>query len=193
MKNVMASLRPLSHADFMDSIIGPAMSASHAAAWCTKEPNARTRPGPFSIMMAMAFGSDEQRAMAQSALNRWWWPSLMMFGPHDADSEHSSRSMEWKIKRQSNDELRQAFIDQTVSQTEVLKLSIPDPDLSWNESTGHYDIGEIDWAEFQRVVAGNGPCNRARLAHHQAAHESGAWVREAVRGYQQTNEGVGSQ
>lgn len=155
-----------------------------------KEESFHQRQG-YQIMMAMAFGSEEQREMAQSALNRWWWPSLMMFGPHDADSEHSSRSMGWKIKRQSNDELRQAFIDQTVPQTEVLKLSIPDPDLTWNEATGHYDIGEIDWAEFQRVVAGNGPCNRTRLTHHQAAHDSGAWVREALQNYQQTNDEVG--
>src|SRR5690606_24114263 len=134
-------------------------------------------------LMALAFGSPEQKAMAQDALNRWWWPSLMMFGPHDGESAHSAQSMKWKIKRQSNDELRQAFVDQTVPQAEYLGLTIPDPDLKWNEERGHYDFGEIDWEEFQRVISGDGPCNRERVAHHRKAHEEGAWVREAVRAY----------
>lgn len=147
-----------------------------------KEESFHQRQG-YESLMALAFGSPEQKAMAQDALNRWWWPSLMMFGPHDGESAHSAQSMKWKIKRQSNDELRQAFVDQTVPQAEYLGLSIPDPDLKWNEERGHYDFGEIDWDEFQRVISGNGPCNRERIAHHRKAHEDGEWVREAVRAY----------
>jgi ring-1,2-phenylacetyl-CoA epoxidase subunit PaaA len=147
-----------------------------------KEESFHQRQG-YESLMALAFGSPEQKAMAQDALNRWWWPSLMMFGPHDAESAHSAQSMKWKIKRQSNDELRQAFVDQTVPQAEYLGLTIPDPDLKWNEERGHYDFGEIDWDEFQRVISGDGPCNRERVAHHRKAHEEGEWVREAVRAY----------
>ncbi|MGQ9425145.1 1,2-phenylacetyl-CoA epoxidase subunit PaaA [Gilvimarinus sp. F26214L] len=142
----------------------------------------------YESLMALAFGSPEQKAMAQDALDRWWWPTLMMFGPHDAGSAHSARSMQWKIKRKSNDELRQAFVDQTVPQAEYLGLKIPDPDLKWNEERGHYDFGEIDWEEFDRVISGNGPCNRQRLTHHRRAHEEGEWVRAAVRAYEAKQE-----
>lgn len=147
-----------------------------------KEESFHQRQG-YESLMALAFGSSEQKAMAQDALNRWWWPSLMMFGPHDGESAHSAQSMKWKIKRQSNDELRQAFVDQTVPQAEYLGLEIPDPDLKWNEDRGHYDFGEIDWEEFQNVISGNGPCNRERITHHRKAHEEGEWVREAVRAF----------
>ena len=108
----------------------------------------------------------------------------MMFGPHDAESAHSAQSMKWKIKRRSNDELRQQFVDQAVQQAQAIGLVVPDPDLAWNEQRGHYDFGAIDWEEFQRVVSGNGPCNRQRLAHHVSAHQEGAWVREAMAAYE---------
>ena len=148
-----------------------------------KEESFHQRQG-YLIMMVLARGSGEQQAMAQDALNRFWWPALMMFGPHDAESSHSSQSMTWKIKRQSNDELRQKFVDQTVEQAEVIGLTIPDPELKWNAARGHYDFGEIDWAEFRRVVSGDGPCNRQRLAHHRRAHREGAWVREAMAAHE---------
>lgn len=147
-----------------------------------KEESFHQRQG-YQSVMALAFGSEEQKAMAQDALDRWWWPTLMMFGPHDAESANSAQSMKWKIKRESNDSLRQRFVDQTVPQAEYLGLRIPDSKLQWNESRGHYDFGEIDWEEFNNVVQGNGPCNRQRLAHHVQAHEDGAWVREAVKAY----------
>ena len=137
----------------------------------------------FEIMQTLAKGSEEQREMAQDALNRWWWPTLMMFGPHDAHSMHSQQSMKWKIKRQSNDELRQQFIDQTVEQADHIGLTIPDEKLKWNEERGHYDFGEIDWGEFERVLMGHGPCNQSRLQARQKAHEEGAWVREALSAY----------
>ncbi len=127
-----------------------------------KEESFHQRQG-YEIMLALCRGSDAQRAMAQDALNRWWWPSLMMFGPHDAESAHSAQSMQWKLKRQSNDELRQKFVDQSVPQAEFLGIRIPDPKLRLDEATGHYVFGEIDWSEFQRVVSGDGPCNRERL------------------------------
>jgi ring-1,2-phenylacetyl-CoA epoxidase subunit PaaA len=149
-----------------------------------KEESFHQRQG-YESLMALAAGSGEQKAMAQDALNRWWWPTLMMFGPHDAESAHSAQSMLWKIKRQSNDELRQKFIDQTVPQAEYLGLTIPDPHLKWNAERGHYDFGEIDWEEFNRVISGNGPCNRQRIAHHKAAHEEGGWVREAMHAYEE--------
>jgi ring-1,2-phenylacetyl-CoA epoxidase subunit PaaA len=131
-------------------------------------------------MMALARGSVVQRAMAQDALNRWWWPVLMMFGPHDGDSTHSERSMQWKIKRQGNDELRQKFVDQTVPQADYLGLTIPDPKLKWNEARDHYDFGAINWDEFNRVISGKGPLNRERLGARRKAHEEGRWVREAA-------------
>ena len=121
--------------------------------------------------------------MVQDATNRWWWPSLMMFGPHDADSPHSGESMKWGIKRISNDELRQKFIDATVPQAEVLGVSLPDPQLAWNEERGHYDFGPIDWSEFWNVVNGHGPCAKDRLAARVKAWEDGAWVREAALAY----------
>jgi ring-1,2-phenylacetyl-CoA epoxidase subunit PaaA len=144
-----------------------------------KEESFHQRQG-YEIMLTLSRGSHEQRAMAQDALDRWWWPSLMMFGPHDADSAHSQRSMRWKIKRQSNDELRQKFVDQAVPQAEYLGLTVPDPDLNWNDERGHYDFGAIDWDEFHRVLAGNGPCNRERMAERRRSHAEGQWVREAM-------------
>ena len=144
-----------------------------------KEESFHQRQG-FQIMLNLANGTPEQKDMAQDALNRWWWPSLMMFGPNDDASKHSAQSMKWKIKRFSNDELRQRFVDMTVPQAELLGLSIPDPDLTWNESTGHYDFGPIDWSELEQVIQGNGPCNKERLATRVQAHENGAWVREAA-------------
>ena len=149
-----------------------------------KEESFHQRQG-YEIMLVLANGSADQKAMAQDALNRFWWPTLMMFGPHDAASAHTAQSMKWKIKRQSNDELRQKFVDQTVPQAEFAGLSIPDPALAWNEARGHYDFGEIDWDEFERVVAGDGMCNRQRLAHHLEAHEEGEWVRAAMHAYEQ--------
>lgn len=144
-----------------------------------KEESFHQRQG-FQIMLTMAQGTPEQKAMAQDALNRWWWPSLMMFGPADADSIHSADSMRWKIKHFSNDELRQRFVDMTVPQAEVLGLEIPDPDLKWNEERGHYDFGAIDWEEFYQVIKGNGPCNKQRIEARKKAHDEGAWVREAA-------------
>ncbi|MBT6263581.1 MAG: 1,2-phenylacetyl-CoA epoxidase subunit A [Halieaceae bacterium] len=148
-----------------------------------KEESFHQRQG-YNIMMTLMQGAELQREMAQDALNRWWWPSLMMFGPHDAESAHSAQSMKWKIKRRSNDELRQQFVDQAVQQAQAIGLAVPDPDLVWNEQREHYDFGAIDWEEFQRVVSGNGPCNRQRLAHHVSAHKEGAWVREAMAAYE---------
>lgn len=144
-----------------------------------KEESFHQRQG-FEIMLTLSQGSVEQKAMAQDALNRWWWPSLMMFGPPDQDSKHTAQSMKWKIKRFTNDELRQRFVDHTVPQAEFLGLQIPDPDLKWNAETEHYEIGAINWEEFQAVLQGNGPCNRQRLQARRKAHEDGAWVREAA-------------
>jgi ring-1,2-phenylacetyl-CoA epoxidase subunit PaaA len=144
-----------------------------------KEESFHQRQG-FEIMLTLTQGTQAQRAMAQDALNRWWWPSLMMFGPSDADSKHSAQSMRWKIKRFSNDELRQKFVDITVPQAHFLGLSIPDDELHWNEAAQHYRVGPIDWSEFQAVLKGNGPCNRERLEARRRAHEAGRWVREAA-------------
>ena len=144
-----------------------------------KEESFHMRQG-FELMQALCNGCKEQKEMAQDALNRWWWPTLMMFGPHDAESYHSQQSMKWKIKRQSNDELRQKFVDQTVKQTQHLWLEIPDPDLKWNEERGHYDFGPIDWSEFEKVVKGKGHSNHARMQARRKAHEEGRWVRDAV-------------
>lgn len=144
-----------------------------------KEESFHQRQG-FEIMMKLCRGTPEQKRMAQDALERWWWPSVMMFGPSDRDSQHSAQNMAWRIKRFSNDDLRQKFIDMTVKQAEHLGLTIPDPDLKWNVERGHYDIGEIDWDEFWTVVKGDGPCNRQRMEHRIRAHEEGAWVREAA-------------
>jgi ring-1,2-phenylacetyl-CoA epoxidase subunit PaaA len=149
-----------------------------------KEESFHQRQG-YEIMLTLCRGTAEQKAMAQDALNRWWWPSLMMFGPHDSESTHSEQSTRWKIKIVSNDGLRQKFVDQTVPQGEFLGLSFPDPNLKWNTERGHYDFGEIDWSEFKNVVQGNGPCNRERLQARVNAHEEGAWVREAALAYAQ--------
>jgi ring-1,2-phenylacetyl-CoA epoxidase subunit PaaA len=147
-----------------------------------KEESFHQRQG-FDIMLTLCRGTDEQKAMAQNALNRWWWPSLMMFGPNDSESTHSAQSMAWKIKRFSNDELRQKFVDATVQQAEFLGISVPDDDLKLDEETGHYSFGEIDWQEFIDVIAGNGPCNKQRIEKRRAAHSDGAWVREAAQAY----------
>ncbi len=147
-----------------------------------KEETFHQRQG-FEILHVLAHGTPAQHAMAQESVNRWYWPSLMMFGPPDTESAHSERSMAYGIKRFSNDELRQRFVDMIVGQAEALGLTLPDPDLRWNEERGHHDFGEIDWAEFTRVLKGNGPCNRQRLAHRRAAHAEGAWVREAAQAH----------
>jgi ring-1,2-phenylacetyl-CoA epoxidase subunit PaaA len=147
-----------------------------------KEESFHQRQG-FEILYTLSHGTPEQKAMAQDAVDRWWWPSLMMFGPPDDQSPNSAQSMAWKIKRFSNDELRQKFVDMTVPQSEVLGLTLPDPDLRWNDETGHFDFGAIDWSEFFEVLKGNGPCNRARMEHRVRAHEDGAWVREAASAY----------
>jgi len=144
-----------------------------------KEESFHQRQG-FDIMLTLSRGTPAQKAMAQDALNRWWWPVVMMFGPSDAASIHSTQTMRWGIKRISNDDLRQKFIDATVPQAELLGLAIPDPQLKWNAERGHYDHGPIDWDEFWRVVNGDGPCNRERLGARVRAHEKGAWVREAA-------------
>ncbi len=143
-----------------------------------KEESFHQRQG-FEIMLTLSRGTPEQRAMAQDALNRWWWPCLMMFGPPDGESQHSDQSTLWKIKRFSNDELRQKFVDATVPQAHHLGLVIPDPAMT-QDADGHWRYGEIDWAEFKQVLAGQGPCNRERLAARNAAHEDGAWVRDAA-------------
>lgn len=157
-----------------------------------KEESFHQRQG-FEIMLTLCRGTAEQKRMAQDALNRWWWPALMMFGPSDANSPHSAQSMAWKIKRFSNDELRQKFIDVTVPQAEHLGLRVPDEDLKLNEETGHYDFGEINWEEFHQVLAGNGPCNKERLAARVNAHEDGRWVREAAAAYAAKQEERASQ
>ncbi len=147
-----------------------------------KEESFHQRQG-YEIMVTLSRGSAAQKAMAQDSLNRFYWPALMMFGPHDSESAHSARSMKWKIKRETNDDLRQKFVDQTVKQIEVLGLEHPDKDLKWNEERGHYDFGEIDWDEFYNVINGNGHANRQRIEHHVRAHEEGEWVREAMHAY----------
>jgi ring-1,2-phenylacetyl-CoA epoxidase subunit PaaA len=147
-----------------------------------KEESFHQRQG-YELLYALAHGSAAQRTMAQDAVDRWWWPSLMMFGPPDSTSAHTARSTQWKIKRQTNDELRRRFVDITAPQADVLGLTLPDPRLTWNPDSGHYDIGPIDWAEFESVLAGDGPCNRQRVARRVAAHEDGAWVRAAAAAY----------
>ena len=155
---------------------------SRAMVKICKEESFHQRQG-YEIMMHLANGTKEQKAMAQDALNRWWWPSLMMFGPSDENSPNSAQSMKWKIKRKSNDTLRQEFVDKTVPQAEFIGLTIPDPDLKWNEERKSYDFGEMNWDEFYDVVKGNGPCNKQRIANHINAHEEGRWVREAAAAY----------
>ncbi len=144
-----------------------------------KEESFHQRQG-YDILLTLSRGNAAQKRMCQDAINRWWWPSLMMFGPNDAHSPHSAQSMKWKIKRVSNDELRQRFVDMTVPQCEILGMKLPDDQLKWNPERGHYDFGEIDWSEFNNVLKGNGPCNKERLADRLNAHLEGAWVREAA-------------
>ena len=144
-----------------------------------KEESFHQRQG-FEILLVLSKGSPEQRAMCQDAINRWWWPSLMMFGPKDGESTHSDQSMTWKIKRKSNDELRQQFVDMIVEQAKILNVTLPDSELKWNAERGHYDFGEIDWVEFWNVVKGNGPCNKQRLEARRKAWTEGAWVRDAA-------------
>jgi ring-1,2-phenylacetyl-CoA epoxidase subunit PaaA len=144
-----------------------------------KEESFHQRQG-YELLLTMMRGTAAQRDMVQEAVNRFWWPSLMMFGPPDADSPNTAQSMEWGIKRHTNDELRQRFVDMSVPQAEKLGVTLPDPALRWNDSRGHYDFGAVDWAEFKAVIAGNGPCNAQRVARRKAAHDEGAWVREAA-------------
>ncbi len=172
------------------------------AAICNQVPLCRTSYGPYAramirickeesfhqrqgyeLLMTMMRGTETQRRMVQDAVNRWWWPSLMMFGPPDAASSNTEQSMAWRIKRHTNDELRQKFVDMTVPQAEALGVTLPDPELKWNPERGHHDFGEIDWDEFWRVVGGDGPCSRQRVEHRRKAHEDGAWVREAAAAY----------
>ena len=147
-----------------------------------KEESFHQRQG-FETLLVLSKGTKEQREMCQDAINRWWWPSLMMFGPKDSESTNSDQSMKWKIKRKTNDELRQQFVDMIAEQVKLLGMTLPDPDLRWNESRNHYDFGEINWDEFWQVVKGNGPCNKQRLDARRKAWEEGAWVREAAQAY----------
>ena len=155
---------------------------SRAMVRICKEESFHQRQG-YEIMSVLAAGTPEQKAMAQDALNRFWWPSLMMFGPPDASSPNTAQSMRWKIKRETNDELRQKFVDRTVPQAEFIGLTVPDKDLKWNEAKQSYDWGTPDWEEFNNVIKGNGPCNKERLGARVKAHENGAWVREAAAAY----------
>ena len=148
-----------------------------------KEESFHQRQG-FEILLVLSRGSTEQRALCQDAIDRWWWPSVMMFGPGDDASSHSAQSMKWKVKRFSNDELRQRFIDMCAEQVKILGMKIPDPELKWNEERQHYDFGPIDWEEFWRVVNGDGPCNKERLAARVKAHEEGKWVRDAALAFE---------
>ncbi|MGI8624973.1 MAG: 1,2-phenylacetyl-CoA epoxidase subunit PaaA [Geodermatophilaceae bacterium] len=147
-----------------------------------KEESFHQRQG-YELLMTMMRGTEAQRKMVQESVNRWWWPSLMMFGPPDDESPNTEQSMAWKIKRHTNDELRQRYVDMSVPQAEALGVTFPDPELRWNSVTGHYDFGQIDWEDFKRVVSGDGPCNAERIAHRRTAHEDGAWVREAAIAY----------
>jgi ring-1,2-phenylacetyl-CoA epoxidase subunit PaaA len=154
-----------------------------------KEESFHQRQG-YELLLAMVNGTDAQREMVQESTNRFWWPSLMMFGPADGDSPNSRQSMEWGIKRHTNDELRQRFVDMTVPQAEALGVTLPDPGLRWNAERGHHDFTEPDWGEFKAVIAGSGPCNAQRLARRRRAHEDGTWVREAAQAYAEKHEGV---
>ncbi len=147
-----------------------------------KEESFHQRQG-YEIMLSLCNGTEAQKAMAQDALNRWWWPSMMMFGPRDEDSPNTEQSMKWKIKKKTNDELRQQFVDQTVPQAEILGLTVPDKDLKWNDERGHYDFGTIDWNEFWDVVKGNGLMNEKRLKDRNEAWDEGKWVRDAASAY----------
>jgi ring-1,2-phenylacetyl-CoA epoxidase subunit PaaA len=147
-----------------------------------KEESFHQRQG-FEILLILSGGTQEQKEMCQDAINRWYWPSLMMFGPHDSESTHNEQSTQWKIKRMSNDDLRQKFVDMIAEQVKVLGMTIPDKDLKWNEERKHFDFGEINWDEFWNVVKGNGPCNKERLEARKKAWEEGAWVREAATAF----------
>lgn len=147
-----------------------------------KEESFHQRQG-FEALLVLSIGTDAQKAMCQESINRWWWPSLMMFGPKDSESTNSDQSMKWKIKRKTNDELRQQFVDMIAEQIKVLGMRLPDDQLKWNEERKHYDFGEINWVEFWNVVKGNGPCNKQRLDARKKAHDDGAWVREAASAY----------
>ena len=147
-----------------------------------KEESFHQRQG-YELLATMMRGTEAQRRMVQDATDRWWWPSLMMFGPPDGDSPNTERSMAWRVKRNTNDELRRRFVDMTAPQAEALGVTLPDPELRWNAERGAYDFGAIDWDEFKRVLAGDGPCNRDRVARRRVAHEEGAWVREAALAY----------
>ncbi|TDQ50283.1 ring-1,2-phenylacetyl-CoA epoxidase subunit PaaA [Actinorugispora endophytica] len=147
-----------------------------------KEESFHQRQG-YELLLRMMEGTPRQRAMVQDAVDRWWWPSLMMFGPPDAESPNTRQSMAWRVKRDTNDDLRQRFVDMSVPQARRLGVTLPDPDLAWNAERGHYDFGPVDWAEFKRVISGDGPCNAERIARRRAAHENGAWVREAATAY----------
>jgi ring-1,2-phenylacetyl-CoA epoxidase subunit PaaA len=144
-----------------------------------KEESFHQRQG-YELLMTMMRGTDAQRAMVQAAVDRFWWPSLMMFGPPDAASANTEQSMAWGIKRHTNDELRQRYVDMSVPQADKLGVTLPDPDLRWNDARGHYDFGQVDWDELKAVISGNGPCNAERVAHRKTAHDNGAWVREAA-------------
>jgi ring-1,2-phenylacetyl-CoA epoxidase subunit PaaA len=180
------------------------------AAICNQVPLCRTSYGPYAramirvckeesfhqrqgyeLLRTMMGGTDEQRVMVQESVDRWWWPSLMMFGPPDHASAHTARSMAWGIKRHTNDELRQKFVDMTVPQAEALGVTLPDPELEWDPSTGHHRFGEPDWDELTRIISGDGPCNAERVATRRAAHEDGAWVREAAQAYAARGDLVG--
>lgn len=160
---------------------------SRAMVRICKEESFHQRQG-YELLLTLCRGSEEQKQMAQDSINRWWWPALMMFGPKDADSPHTARAMAWRIKRFTNDELRQRFVDATVPQAELLGLKVPDPNLKWNEERQHYDFGEINWDEFYQVIAGNGPCNAERMTARVKAHEEGEWVREAAMAYAEKQE-----
>ncbi len=152
-----------------------------------KEESFHQRQG-YEILLTLCNGTPEQKEMAQDSINRWWWPSLMMFGPRDADSPNTEQSVKWKLKRKTNDELRQAFVDQTVPQANILGLTIPDSKLKWNEERKHYDFGDIDWNEFWQVVKGHGPCNKQRIDARIKAHEDGKWVRDAAMAFAEKQE-----
>ncbi len=162
---------PLTRASF-----GP---YSRAMIRVCKEESFHQRQG-FETLLVLSKGTEEQKAMVQDAIDRWWWPSLMMFGPHDTDSTNTEASMKWKIKRFSNDELRQRFVDMIAEQVKLLNMTLPDADLKWNEERNHYDFGVINWDEFWNVINGNGPCNKQRLDARKKAWSEGAWVREAA-------------
>lgn len=147
-----------------------------------KEENFHKKQG-FELIAGLAAGTPEQKAMAQDSVNRWWWPSLMMFGPSDKDSPNSEELLRWGVKKRTNDELRQRFVDLTVPQAQAVGLTLPDPDLKFNQETGHWEFGAINWDEFYRVIKGNGPCNHERLEARRKAHDDGAWVREAAEAY----------